>query len=263
MFLGSSTPSALCAHERRRHFHWIRSARFWTCFVAFWLPITFAAAWESIVSRGWVASPVTDPFRSGVDISRRKIHCLVGRSRRSHEQIASLGGGNFRRVQKGSVQRLRNATIWGQHLWSYRPGFVKPVTPAQKAKTVVASGAAVLPFTHKRWRAVSCHGPVVGSPRFSVLALARMILVDSFRRVRCIGCSAAAASDGSWSCAGKRVCRCTYVVVRRYVWDRGRCAFPLELADGGFARLFVIGMLFVSAGVITLVDFYFILLGCS
>ena len=39
--------------------------------------------------------------------------------------------------------------------------------------------------------------------------------------------------------------------------------FPFELADGGFTRMSVFVTLIVSAGVFTLVDFYFILLGCS
>ena len=43
-------------------------------------------------------------------------------------------------LKEGLVQRLRRATIWSQFLRRYRPVFVKPVTPAQEAKTVVASG---------------------------------------------------------------------------------------------------------------------------
>ena len=43
-------------------------------------------------------------------------------------------------LKKGLVQRLRRATFWSQYLWRSRPVFVKPVTPAQEAKTVVASG---------------------------------------------------------------------------------------------------------------------------
>ena len=54
-------------------------------------------------------------------------------------------------LKENLVQRLRRATIWSQHLWCYRPVFVKPVTPAQEAKTVVVNGAAVLTFTHQRW----------------------------------------------------------------------------------------------------------------
>ena len=54
-------------------------------------------------------------------------------------------------LKENLLQRLRRATIWSQHLWCYMPVFVKPVTPAQEAKTVVVNGAAVLTFTHQRW----------------------------------------------------------------------------------------------------------------
>ena len=63
--------------------------------------------------------------------------------------------------------------------------FVKPVTPAQEAKTVVANGAAVLTFTHQRW-------PKIGRASASVHS-AHKTLVDLSRRVRCIVCFAAAA----------------------------------------------------------------------
>ena len=36
------------------------------------------------------------------------------------------------------------------------------------------------------------------------------------------------------------------------------CALPFELADGGFTRMCVFVTLIVSAGVFTLVDFYFV-----
>ena len=54
-------------------------------------------------------------------------------------------------LKEGLVQRLRRAIIWSQHLRRYRSVLVKPVTPAQEAKTVVLSGAAVLTITHQRW----------------------------------------------------------------------------------------------------------------
>ena len=141
-------------------------------------------------------------------------------------------------LKKGLVQWLRRATIWSQYLWRYRSVFVKPVTPAQEAKTVVASGAAVLTFTHQRWRAVSRHSNVPsalptsqssGGRASASVHPAHKTLVDSSRRVRCIVCSAAAASAGSWSCVGKRVRSRIHVVVCSYcrcVWDRGRCAIP-------------------------------------
>ena len=144
----------------------------------------------------------------------------------------------FDELKEGLVQRLRRATIWSQHLWRYRPVFVKPVTPAQEAKTV-ASGAAVLIFTHQRWRAVSRHSNVPsvlttsqssGGRASASVHSAHKILVDSSRRVRCIVCFAAAASAGSRSCVGKSVRSRILVVVCSYcrcVWDRGRCAFPL------------------------------------
>ena len=66
-------------------------------------------------------------------------------------------------LKEGLVQRQRRATFWSQHLRRYRSVFVKPVTPAQEAKTVVASGAAVLTFTHQRWRAVCRHSNVRGA----------------------------------------------------------------------------------------------------
>ena len=142
-------------------------------------------------------------------------------------------------LKENLVQRLRRATIWSQHLWRYRPVFVKPVTSAQEAKTVVANGAAVLTFTHQRWRAVSRHSNVPsvlttcqssGGRASASVHPAHKTLVDSSRRVRCIVCFAAAASAGSWSCVGKSVRSRIHVVVCSYcrcVWDRGRCAFPL------------------------------------
>ena len=141
-------------------------------------------------------------------------------------------------LKKNLVQWLRRATIWSQHLWRYRPVFVKPVTPALEAKTVVANGAAVFTFTHQRWRAVSRHSYVPsvlttsqssGGRASASVHPAHMTLVDSSRRVRCIVCSAAAASAGSWICVGTRVRSRILVVVCSYcrcVWDRGRCAFP-------------------------------------
>ena len=109
-------------------------------------------------------------------------------------------------LKEGLVQRLRRATIWSQHLRRYRSVLVKPVTPAQEAKTVVASGAAVLTFTHQRWRAVSCHSNVPsvstasqssGGRASASVHPAHKTLVDSFRCVRCNVCSAAAASAGA------------------------------------------------------------------
>ena len=148
---------------------------------------------------------------------------------------------------------MRRATIWSQHLWRYRPVFVKPVTPAQEAKTVVASGAAVLIFTHQRWRAVSRYSNVSsvmttsqssGGRASASVHSAHKTLVGSSRRVRCIVCSAAAAFVGSWSCVGKRVCSRILVVVCSYcssscrcVWDRGRLYIsPLSWQNGGFTR---------------------------
>ena len=106
------------------------------------------------------------------------------------------------------LQRLRCATIWCQHLWTYRPVFVKPVTPAQEAKTVVASGAAVLIFTavslHSNVSSVVTTSQSSGGRASASVHPAHKTLVDSSRRVRCIVCSAAAASVGFWSCVGKR-----------------------------------------------------------
>ena len=131
-------------------------------------------------------------------------------------------------------QRLRRATIWSQHLWRYRPVFVKPVTPAHEAKTVVASGAAVLIFTavsrHSNVSSVVTTSQSSGGRASASVHPAHKTLVDSSRRVRCIVCSAAAASVGSWSCVGKRVRSRILVVVCSYcrcVWDRGRCTFLL------------------------------------
>ena len=69
-------------------------------------------------------------------------------------------------------------------------------------------------------------GLIGGADAVSVRASGRTeTLVDSSRRVRCIVCSAAAASAGSWSCVGKRVRSRIHIVVCsccRCVWDRGR-----------------------------------------
>ena len=108
-----------------------------------------------------------------------------------------------------------------------------------KAKTVVASWAAVLIFTHQRWRVVSRHSNVPcvlttsqssGGCTSAFVHPVHKTLVDSSRRVRWIVCFAAAASVGSWSCVGKRVRSRILVVVCSYcrrVWDRGRCTFLL------------------------------------
>ena len=63
-------------------------------------------------------------------------------------------------LKEGLVQRQLRANFWSQHLRRYRSVFVKPVTLAQEAKMVVASGAAVLTFTLQCWRAVSRHSNV-------------------------------------------------------------------------------------------------------
>ena len=141
-------------------------------------------------------------------------------------------------LKENLVQWLRRATIWSQHLWRYRPVFVKPVTPAQVAKTVVANGAAVLTFltnVGERFSSSNVSSVLTTSQSsrgcaFASVHPAHKTLVDLFRRVRYIVCSAAAAIAGSWSCVGKRVCSRIHVVVCSYcrcVWDRGRCAFSL------------------------------------
>ena len=98
-------------------------------------------------------------------------------------------------LKEGLVQRQRRAPFWSQHLRRYRSVFVKPVTPAQEAKTVVASGAAVLTFTHQRWRAVCRHSNVPsvlttsqssGGRVSASVHPAHKTLVDSSRRVRCM-----------------------------------------------------------------------------
>ena len=157
-----------------------------------------------------------------------------------------------------------------------------------KAKMVVASGAAVLTFTHQRWRAVSRHSNVPSVSTTSQFSGGRVsasvhpahkTLVDSSRRVRCIVCSAAAATAGGSVTASSKLlfmyfevpgsalasvsaaafmllCAATAVAVAGAFGTVVVCALPFELADGGFTRMSVFVTLIVSAGVFTLVDFY-------
>ena len=53
------------------------------------------------------------------------------------------------------------------------------------------------------------------------------------------------------------LCAATAVAVAGAFGTVVVCALPFELADGGFTRMSVFVTLFVSAGVFTLVDFYF------
>ena len=53
------------------------------------------------------------------------------------------------------------------------------------------------------------------------------------------------------------LCAATAVAVAGAFGTEVVCAFPFELADGGFTRMSVSVTLIVSAGVFTLVDFYF------
>ena len=53
------------------------------------------------------------------------------------------------------------------------------------------------------------------------------------------------------------LCAATAVAVAGAFGTQVVCALPFELADGGFMRLSVSVTLIVSAGVFTLVDFYF------
>ena len=57
------------------------------------------------------------------------------------------------------------------------------------------------------------------------------------------------------------LCAATAVAVAGAFGTEVVCALPFELADGGFTRMSVSVMLIVSAGVFTLVDFYFLLAG--
>ena len=170
-------------------------------------------------------------------------------------------------LKENLVQRQRRATIWCQHLWRYRPVFVKPVTPALEAKTVVANWAAVLTFTHQRWRAVSRHSNVPSvlttsqssGAAYQRPCTAHMTLVDSSRCVRCFVCSAAAASAGSWICVASVSAAAFLLLCAATAGAFGTVVvvhFPFELADGGFTRMSVFVTLIVSAGVFTLVDFY-------
>ena len=174
-------------------------------------------------------------------------------------------------LKENLVQWLCRTTIWSQHLWRYRPVFVKSVTPAQEAKTVVANGAAVLTFTHQRWRAVSRHSNVPSvwtTSQSSGAALQRPYIrrtrPSSTHSVVCAtlsvlrqphllvpGAALASVSAAAFMllCAATAGAFGTVVVVHS----------PFELADGGFTRMSVFATLIVSAGVFTLllVDFYF------
>ena len=143
-------------------------------------------------------------------------------------------------LKENLVRWLCRTTIWSQHLWRYRPVFVKSVTPAQEAKTVVANGGGSLDIYSPTLASSPLVTPMcrvcglrasLREPRFSVRTSGAQ---DPRRLIPSvcanIVCSAAAASAGSWSCVGKRVRSRIHVVVCSYcrcVWDRGRCAFPL------------------------------------
>ena len=184
-------------------------------------------------------------------------------------------------LKEGLVQRLRRATIWSQHLRRYRSVFVKPVTPDQEAKTVVASGAAVLTFTHQRWRAVSRHSNVPSvlttsqssGGRFSVRASGTQDprrLIPSCA-LHCLFCGSVSAggsvtASSKWlpmfievlgaalasvsAAAFMLLCAATAVAVAGAFGTQVVC-------DGGFMRLSVSVTLIVSAGVFALVDLYF------
>ena len=88
-------------------------------------------------------------------------------------------------------------------------------------------------------------------------------LVDSSRRVRCGSVTASSKLLPMFievlgaAAAFMLLCAATAVAVAGAFGTEVVCAFPFELADGGFTRMSVSVTLIVSAGVFTLVDFYF------
>ena len=70
-------------------------------------------------------------------------------------------------------------------------------------------------------------------------------------------CSHVRASWSVSAAAFMLLCAATAVAVAGAFGTVVVCALPFELADGGFTRMSVFVTLIVSAGVFTLVDFYF------
>ena len=121
-------------------------------------------------------------------------------------QLVPLGSGRFRRVERDSGTAVASSDHLEPTPAKIQVRTCQACDAGSRSQTVVASGAAVLTFTHQRWRAVSRHSNVPSVSTTSQSSGGRAsasvhpvhkTLVDSSRRVRCIVCSAAAASAGA------------------------------------------------------------------
>ena len=144
--------------------------------------------------------------------------------------------------------RSQNGGQWSGSLDIYSPTLASSLSSLQCAECVdyepVFGGAALQRLCIQRTRSSSTH-PVVCAALFVLRQPHLLVPGVALARVSAAAflllCAATAGAFG------------IVVVVH----------FPFELADGGFTRMSVFVTSIVSAGVFTLVDFYFILLGCG